>query len=313
MNLKNLWKLLPVAVVLFAAGCTSPRNIISSGKVTPKGTFKAGFNTSFNAASAPVSPIANLTKAAVNAIDSNKDSIFYNEAVASLTKGLVAYSLDPITPTYDVYVRYGVLNRVDVGYKFASGAHAFDVMYQFLGTTGTPDDPEDPEAKNSLHGSIGFQYSGQNASLPGKVGLNRLSGLFNYHLSRKDILIPLVFSYSFGPEETYGNVSFGVVYGKSFIDYGFNPSKKLVRYAGNQVEKIPAFSNKQNYSSFGAFLNGKIGYKYAYFVPAISMYYQNYGTYNLFGLQAEKFKGVTFIPSIGVQLNFGYKKKASDY
>ena len=310
---KILWNVLPATVVVFMVGCTSPRNIISSGKVTPKGTFKAGFNTSFNAASAPVSPIANLTKTAVNAIDTNNDSIIYNEAVASLTKGLVAYSLDPITPTFDVYVRYGVMNRVDVGYKYASGAHVFDAMYQFMGTTGTPDEPEDAEAKNSMHGSIGFQYSGQNANLPGKIGLSKLGNLFNYELSRKDLLIPLVFSYSFGPEETYGNVSFGVVYGRSFIKYGFNPSKQLVRYAGNQAEKIPAFSNKQSYSSFGAFINGKIGYKYVYFVPAISMYYQNYGTYNLFGLQPESFKGVTFIPSIGLQLNLGYKKKSADY
>jgi hypothetical protein len=163
-----------------------------------------------------------------------------------------------------------------------------------------------------MHGSIGFQYSGQNANLPGKVGLSTLSSLFNYKLSRKDILIPLVFSRSFGPEETYGNVSFGVAYGHSFIEYGFNPSKELVRYVGNKIEKIPSFSHKTNYSTFGAFINGKIGYKYAYFLPAVSLYYQNYGKYDLFGLQQSTFKGVTIIPSIGLQLNLGYNKNKSE-
>jgi hypothetical protein len=238
---------LPFVLLMFVisvTSCTSPRNIISSGKVTPKGAFKAGFNTSFNAATAPLAEIDDITKAAVDAIDNNKDSIYY-----------------------------------------------------------TPDNP----GEKGMHGSIGIQYSGQKSDLPSKVGLDKLSSIFNYELSRKDILIPLAFSYSFGPEETYGNISFGVVYGHSSIKYGFNPSKVLVRYAGNNLERIPSFSHKQSYSSFGAFINAKLGYKYAYFLPALSIYHQNYGTYNLFG-QQESYKGFTFIPSIGLQLNFGYGK-----
>jgi hypothetical protein len=195
---------------------------------------------------------------------------------------------------------------VDVGYKYASGAHVFDAMYQFLGTTGTPDDPG---STKGMHGSIGLQYSGQKAALPSKVGLDKLSAVFNYGLSRKDILVPVVFSWPFGPEETYGNFSFGVVYGHSFIKYRFNPSKQLVQYVGNEFQKIPSFTYKENYSSFGAFINGKIGYKYAYFLPAVSIYYQNYGTYHLLGSRQENYKGVTIIPSIGVQLNLGYNKK----
>lgn len=302
----TLWIVPFLAVLLLSAGCTAPRNIIASGKVTPKGSFKAGFNTSFNAASAPVSQIADISKTAVNEINNNKDSIFYNETLAALTKGLVAYSLDPITPTYDVYLRYGLLKRVDVGYRYASGAHVLDVMYQFAGSTGTPDDPEDVKG---LHGSIGLQYSGQSANLPKKLGLNKLSAVLNYDLSRKDILIPLVFSYSFGPEETYGNISFGVSYGHTTIHYGFHPSKYLVRLVGNEYQSIPSFEQKQHYSSFGAFINGKIGYKYAYFVPALSLFYQDYGRYELFGLQSAHYKGVTIIPSIGLQLNLGYKQK----
>jgi hypothetical protein len=73
------------------------------------------------------------------------------------------------------------------------------------------------------------------------------------------------------------------------------------------LERIPSFSHKQSYSSFGGFVNAKLGYKFAYFVPALSIYHQNYGTYNVFG-QQESYKGFTFIPSIGLQLNLGYGK-----
>lgn len=295
----------PVLLAIFLAACTAPRNITASGKVTPKGAFKAGFNSSFNMATAPASEIDNVTKAAVEAIDKNNDSIFYNQSVAALSRGLLAYSLDPVTATSEFYLRYGVAHRVDVGYKYASGAHVFDAMYQFMGSTGTPDDPG---AEQGLHGSIGLQYSGQKSDLPSKVGLDKLSSIFNYQLSRKDILVPLVFSTSFGPEETYGNFSFGVVYGHSFITYGFNPSKQLVRAVGDHFETIPSFTRKENYSSFGAFINAKLGYKYAYFLPALSIYHQNYGTYHLFGLQQESYKGLTIIPSLGLQLNLGYRK-----
>jgi hypothetical protein len=295
-----------LTLLFLIGGCTSPRNIIASGKVTPKGTFKAGFNTSFNIATAPIADVDDVTKAAVNAIDKNKDTIFYDENVAALARGMMAYSLDPLTPTSDFYLRYGLLKKVDIGYKYASGAHVLDVMYQFLGTTGTPDNPD---GAKGMHGSIGLQYSGQNANLPSKVGLDRLSSIFRYQLSRKDILIPLVFSLPFGPEETYGNATFGIVYGHSFIEYGFNPSKHLVRYVGSSFEKIPSFTHKENYSSIGAVINAKFGYKYVYFLPALSVYHQNYGTYNLFGTQQESYRGVTIIPSLGLQLNLGYKRK----
>ena len=307
MSLRNLCiTLLLTAVVL--AGCTSPRNITASGKVTPKGAFKVGFNSSFNVATAPLAEIDNVTRAAVDAIDSNKDSIFYNETVAALGRGLLAYSLDPVTATSEFYLRYGIMDRMDVGYKYASGAHVFDAMYQFMGSTGTPDHPGE---EGGLHGSIGLQYSGQKSDLPSKVGLDKLSSVLSFELSRKDILVPLVFSTSFGPEETYGNFSFGVAYGHSFISYGFSPSKVLVRQVGDKLEKIPSLKQKHQYSSVGAFLNAKLGYKYVYFLPAVSMYYQNYGTYNLFGLQQESYKGWTIIPSLGLQLNLGYNKKGS--
>lgn len=302
--MKNIFSFAALMAGLYLSSCTSPRNIIASGKVTPKGAFKAGFNTSFNGATSALKEIGDISEAAIDAINNNKDSIYYTQAVATLTRGLMAYSLDPVTPTSDFYIRYGIAEKVDVGYKYASGAHVFDAMYQFLGTTGTPDNPGEV---NGWHGSIGLQYSGQKSDLPKKVGLDKLSAIFNYELSRKDVLVPLAFSKSFGPEETYGNVSFGLVYAHSTIKYGFNPSKILVRYAGNTLERIPSFSHKQQYSSWGGFINAKLGYKYVYFVPALSIYHQNYGTYNLFG-QQENYKGVTFIPSLGVQLNFGYKK-----
>jgi hypothetical protein len=171
MQTNTLWILAVLLTFISATSCTSPRNMVASGKVTPQGAFKAGFNSSFNISTAPIAEIDDITRSAVKAIDNNDDSIFYNETVASLTRGLMAYALDPVTPTTDFYVRYGLVERVDIGYKYASGAHVFDAMFQFLGSTGTP---EHPGETKGLHGSIGIQYSGQKSDLPSKVGLDKL-------------------------------------------------------------------------------------------------------------------------------------------
>jgi hypothetical protein len=303
--MKSTSSLLSVAVVLLlglAAGCTSSRSITASGKVTPKGAFKIGGNSSFNISTAPLAAIDEVTESAVQAIE-NRDTIAY-EDFRGLSRGLLAYSLDPIAPNTDFYIRYGLARRIDIGYKFASGAHVFDGMYQFMGGLGTPDAP----GPAGLHGSIGLQYATQNADLPGKRFLDRLGSVFNYDLSRRDLLIPLVFSHSFGPEEQYGNISWGLVYGHTTITYGFAPAELFVRVAGDRVQKLEPFQEKEGFSSYGAFLNAKIGFKYAYLLPALSIYYQNYGTYNLFGLQQESFKGMSFIPSLGLQINLGYGK-----
>lgn len=292
--------------LVFAAGCNAPRNITASGKVTPKGAFKAGVNSSFNIGTSSVGEIPEVTEAIAGVI-TNRDSIYYDDNIKSLTRGLLAYFLDPVTASTDIYVRYGLAERVDIGYKYASGAHVIDAMYQFMGSTGTPDNP----GPQGLHGSVGLQYSGQNSNLPSKIGLDKLSAIFNYELSRKDILVPLVFSQSFGPEEEYGNISWGLVYGHTFIKYGFEPSKLFIKYGGNDIKKINPFMKRESFSSYGGFLNAKVGFKYVYLVPALSIYYQNYGTYDFFGLHQESYKGVSIIPSLGLQVNLGYNKNST--
>ena len=38
-------------------------------------------------------------------------------------------------------------------------------------------------------------------------------------------------------------------------------------------------------------------------IPAFAVYYQNYGTYKLIDGSEAKFKGFSFVPSIGFQIN----------
>ncbi|KAA9332237.1 hypothetical protein F0P96_12200 [Hymenobacter busanensis] len=300
IRLSPLLRQLPWLCLLLMAACTAPRSVIHSGKVTPRGQFKAGGNLGFNVGTSSIGKITGAVKSlAEQAI--TQDTVNYRPALDKVQEAALAYVLDPTVATSDLYVRYGVVDRLDVGYKYSFGAHSFDAMYQFMGPTGTPEKPGGPA--NANYGSVGLQFSTQRAKLPNIPFLDDAQTLLGFTAKRIDLLVPVVFSHSFGNEEEIGNVSYGLAYSRSFVKYGFEPGKIFSYVPGSTTvtEKIPSLLAKKSYGALGGFVNLKLGYRYAYFLPALAIYYQNYGTYKLLNNKEAKLKGVTIIPSLGVQ------------
>ncbi len=170
-----------------------------------------------------------------------------------------------------------------------------------MGSTNRWDNPSEKRG----NGSIGVQYSWQKYDLPKWTGMNFLQEFLGLDFRRKDILVPLVFSYSFGPEEKYGAISAGFVYSHSFIHYSIEPTKKFFSYADSAGVKIPkeintSVNKKINFPAFGGFFNVKAGVEYVYAILGLSVYYQKYGTFDLIGGSIAEFKGTTFVPTIGV-------------
>lgn len=286
--------LVSAAATLVVGSCTAPRTIVSSGKVTPKGEFRVGGNLAFNVASETISKTGSALKSAA-AATVQKDTVGYSGTIDNLQVAALAYVLDPVRPSSDLYVRYGALDRLDVGYKYAFGSHVFDAAYQFLGPTGTVERPGGPAGAN--YASIGLQFATQRASLPSLPFLDNINEVLGFRATRHDIIVPLVFSHSFGAEEEIGAISYGVVYTHTFLRYGFEPGKIF-----NGNAKVPALpQQKANFPSFGGFVNAKIGYRYAYVIPSIGVYYQNYGTYQLLNNKSASLSGLTVVPSIGLQ------------
>lgn len=286
-------------LLVLAAGCTAPRAVINSGKVTAPGKFKAGVNFGGNIATEPIGQLDDIAKATVDAI-SKKDSVYYDNEIEAATKALLAYSLDPVGPTFDFYIRYGLVPRMDVGYKYASGVHVFDTQYQFMGPTGTPENP----GIGDWYGSIGLQYAGQSSDWLDNLFLDKLQPVLQFTAKRRDVTVPIIFSKSFGPEEEKGSVAFGAVYNHTFIKYGFEPGKLFER-AGGEVDRVSSIMENNSFGSYGLFANARIGFKYVYLVPAITIYYQDYGSYKLLRNTTHSFSGMTFIPSLGIQASFG--------
>jgi len=288
---------LAASVLLLASACSAPRAIVSTGKVTPQGEFRVGYNQGYNIASAPIAKVGSAIKEAASQA-ATQEKVDYTDATTQLQAAALAYVLDPVQPTADLNIRYGIVPRLDAGFKYAFGSYVFDTQYQLLGPTGTPENPDRSATTGTTYASIGLQFATQRAKLPSLSFLSDINSVLNFRATRNDLLIPLTFSNSFGPEEEIGAISYGLVYAHSWVSYGFAPDKI---YSGStKVPELPLQS--RNFSSFGGFVNLKLGYRYFYVIPAVSLFYQNYGDYALLNGQSTSLSGVTVVPSLGFQL-----------
>jgi hypothetical protein len=298
----TLLRLAALATLAASAACTAPRNITTSGKVTPQGEFRVAYNQSFNVATAPLAKAGSAVKSAASQLGTQAaegQKVNYSDAVSQVQTAALAYLVDPVQPASDLSIRYGIVPRLDAGYKYAFGSHVFDAAYQLVGPTGSVENPERGATGGTTYASIGLQYAIQRSGLPKIPFLNDLNNLLGLSATRQDLIIPLTISQSLGAEESIGAISYGAVYAHSWVSYGFRPSNLYNRAGTAVLPDLP--SQSSNFSSYGLFLNAKIGYKYVYFVPALSFYYQNYGTYTLVDGSTTSFSGATFIPSLGVQ------------
>jgi hypothetical protein len=308
-----------VFVVFMAAGtflgCTAPRSVIHSGKVTPKGQFRVGTDLRGNVPTATVGTLYDTLEDGVNRIDNivnnggeklsgESDKAFLDKMV----KTMLIYSLDPINMGYDFRVRYGVIDRVDIGYKYDSGVHVIDTRFQFGGATESGPGPKffQDLFGPKWHGSIGIQFSKQSYEMPISY-LEDLRELLGYEFKRYDFLIPLAVSYSFrGDKESVGSIGFGLVYNYGKLSYGFDNEQIEALFANTlESEGVTVPSGKPTVHAFGGFANLKVGYKYLYAIASLSIYYQDYGSYSLFGSTPASFSGFTIVPTIGLVGQWG--------
>lgn len=283
-----------------AAGCTAPRTIFTSGKVTPVGEIRGGSNFIINIPTNTIGRLADVTADAVRELN-NEDTISFaqnEKLIDNLQKGAISYALDPLGTTQDFYLRYGVARRFDLGARVAAGAFVVDGQYQLWGSTA---DWRNPSGERGGHGSIGLMLSTQTADLPGREALDIGGKLLNFGGRRTDVLVPFTFSAPLGKEEEFGHVAAGLVVGRSFVRYKFAPSQRFVDQAGARLD-LPEINEKHSFMTWGAFINGRFGYRYVYVIPALAIYYQNYGEFKLLNNRSARLKGTTIVPSLGIQI-----------
>jgi len=297
------YSILFIFSIISFVSCVAPRVISNSGKVTPKGNFSGGYHTSYNISTQAGVYVKDLIVDNIEDL-AKKDSIKFDENFVKINKAAVAYQLDPISSGNEFYLKYGIYKRWDIGAKLAGNAKGLETQFQFMGPTGNVDDA----TEKRLYGSIGLQFSTQSQSLPSI--LSNLQERLGYKFNRRDFLMPLLFSYSFGNEEEYGSLSWGLAANYSIVNYSTTP---IDIYNLDKTVIIPQ-NYKVNYMSYGFFINAKVGFQHVFVIPSLSIFYQHYGSYKLLDGSSASFKGLTIVPGIGFRIRVGrntYAKKSS--
>ncbi len=276
--------------------CSAPRSLMQSGRVTPHKDYNAGIEASINISGATLDNLFKGVEA--DARQFFKDSLASDSSLKRSATTALSYSLDPFTLATGIWIRYGIFNRTDFGFRLSGGTLITDLRYQFLG----PTKKSPSESRSMWYGSGGIQYSKTEFTLPSYLG--EIQKALGYEFVRRDLLLPFIFSRSLGPEEKYGAVVLGASLQYSAVHYGFKPSFLMNVVNGDRIAVKDVPSDKENYFAYGASAGLKIGHKPWYFFPALAVFYQDFGEYQIFNSQTASISGFTLLPSVSLQVNF---------
>jgi len=288
--------LLPAMALFSLLACTAPRSVMLSPEATPKGEFRAGAEVGFNLATQTADALYGGLESSAKSLwnrTRNDTAAITADSLNDLAKALMAYSLDPLTVPLGVQIRYGLWHRLDIGYRFVGGVHAFDMRYQWLG----------PEAANlpGWRASLDVQYSSQDYQLPSATGLDKLQDLLQYEFTRKDFLVPLIFGRPLGPEGKFGSVGMGLAYDLSLVKWESQVLKLVEKAQGGGTRAFDPIQGEKAISAYGGFANARLGYRYVFLVGSLSAYWQDYGSYQLFGGKSASLSGWTLVPAMGLE------------
>jgi hypothetical protein len=288
-----------MAAALLLGACTAPRSVTYSPQAAAKGEWRVGADFAGNLPTQTSEALyGGLKEGVLSLYDraaSGQTVPITADSLNDLAKALFAFSLDPLGLAPDLFIRYGVWPRLDAGYRNSAGAHIFDARWQFLGPTVRDAGPPRWAA------SVGAQFSTQSYDLPSVFGLDKLQDLLKFEFTRKDFLFPFVVGKPLGPQGRYGDFGMGLAYDLALIHYGSEILKLVEENSDGSTKPFEKLEGDPMISAYGGFANLRLGYRFVYAVAALSIYYQDYGTFPLFGGRSASLAGWTFLPSLGFE------------
>ncbi len=291
------------ALILITA-CTAPRSVLYSPQALPKGTIQAGVNADVNlptqTSKALYGSFDEGVKTLYNNVSNRTDTSITADSLNGFVKALIAYSIDPLGVQPGIYIRYGFWPRFEGGYHRNGSANGFDLRWQFMG----PNSKDSVGENNAWSGTIGAQYSSQSFELPSIAGLDKLQSLLQYSFDRKDILFPLVLGKPIGANGRYGSFGLGLAYNLTFIEYDSDIRKMVEKLQNGSTKPFENFHGEKTISSYGGFANAHLGYRWVYLIGSLSAFWQDYGTFNLFGGQKTDLAGWTIVPSMALEFRW---------
>lgn len=280
-NARNSW--IWISMISLLCSCSTSHQIDHGPSVNSawKWSGHLGMNGALGTSS-----LALLAHAGKNHLQEAYDSTAVHLDSSSLHKdisALAGFAVDPMGMDVQGGLRLGLGSGLEIGYHY-SGGSIYELSWQFL---------KSPQWQATLSP----HYSSRKYELPSLLG--KIQSLTQFELQRKDWTLPLIV----GQNMKYGSIWGGPVLAYSKISYGFDPQGLFALLAEGRTERIPELIGQEK-SHFGYGLNFgfKAGYKHVFILGSLSSYYQNFGSYELPGLDPARLSGLSFYPYLGLEI-----------
>ncbi len=272
------------------AGCATPMSTFQTGRTTPPLKFQAVTGVGVNVSSSFIGAVIDNAETAADkarqAIDTGKTPELSEGEQRDLMRGAFAYSLMGPTPLYEIGLRFGILDRWDVGVAFTTAGFRFETKVQLLReNTSRQKDP----GRVPVDLAIGLQVIHQSFDIPIPDTFKDIFQIDDF--SRTDLTLPVVVSRNFG--------KFGFVYGGPKFVYSFLSAdvlEKLSTVAGRTVAAT------RDMWSVGGVVGGGVGYKYVFLMAELNVLYYSYKP-TLLDTDVD-LSGVNIYPAVGLKINF---------
>jgi hypothetical protein len=277
------WVVIVITASL-SAGCAASLSATRRAHVVPKGKFEITAGYGINV---PVGAIVTLVtegKEAAKGIQYNdgKPTIDEKSAV-SLATAAAAILVEPPAPVAEFNLRYGLIDRMDVGLRYAGSTLRAEAFGQII------DKPW------GLSGGIGLARHTFDSSL-----LSLLGDLHIAEYKRTDLDAALLYgrewmlgAFYFGPKFMYSHYS-----GDGLL---VKDNQIIVKRPDGTGEQVVALDLSHSFT-YGGLVGGRLGYKYVFFTAELGIYGSTFKPVVLG--QRKDLGGLIVYPSFGVVVNF---------
>jgi hypothetical protein len=111
----------------------------------------------------------------------------------------------------------------------------------------------------------------------------------------------VIFGRPLGAEGRFGSLGLGLAYDWSQVEWDSQLLKLVEKLPEGGTRPFEALRGDKTISAYGGFANLRLGYRYAFLVGSLSAYWQDYGTYRLFGGKTASLSGWTVLPALGLE------------
>lgn len=264
------------------AGCASPMSTLQTARTTPKGSVDAYIGMGANVSTSLIGSLSDLGKDASDKakgqIDQGQTPNLTQEDRENIIGAAISYGLFGPAPVAEFGLRYGLLDRWDVGAAYTSAGFKLETKFMFLS-----------QREDGLDLSLGVAGQRQTYEPPVPGFLKDLFQLED--IKRTNIAFHLLAGQHFGrgafvyggPKVVYTNLELGFI-------------EQISDATENSIVVDDSFIMA------GGVVGGGLGWKYVFFMLELNALYYNYESTILETPVAVS--GIDFYPAVALRVQF---------